>query len=110
MLISKRIELVPIYVHSAIQRFVNTSNNKFSFTEEAYKNINQRSVGYLFIYSHIVKLSSPCIEINLSRNTKKLSPIDAGKQNRSFAQRTLITLCGWIYELYQAILYLLRYR
>lgn len=40
MLISKHIKLVPIYVHSAIQRFVNRAHNEFSFTEEVYKNIN----------------------------------------------------------------------
>lgn len=79
MLISEHIELVPIYVHSAIGGFVNSTNNKFSFTEEAYKNINQSCGGYLFIYSRIVAPSSLCIEINLSRNTKTLSPIDAAK-------------------------------
>lgn len=40
MLISKHIKLVLIYVHSAIQRFVNKAHNEFSFTEEVYKNIN----------------------------------------------------------------------
>lgn len=43
MLISKHIKLVPIYVHSVIQRFVNRAHNEFSFTEEVYKNINHAS-------------------------------------------------------------------
>lgn len=76
MLIFKHIELVPIYVHSAIQRFVNSAHNEFSFTEEAYKNINHTfAKGYLFVYLDTVRPSLLCIEINLSPKTKNISPI-----------------------------------